>query len=125
MKHLAKRRDIITTTADKGGTVVIMDAENYIKEANRQLSGKNNYKILQTDSTLQPNKMVNGTLDRFKNKNLPSNKTAEGLKIIHPKRPIFYITSKIHKKENNPRRTLTPRFVDHHLQSLAKEIPAY
>ena len=31
MKHLAKRNDIITTTADKGGAVVIMDTENYTK----------------------------------------------------------------------------------------------
>ena len=30
----------VITTADKGGAVVIMDAENYIKEVNRQLSDK-------------------------------------------------------------------------------------
>ena len=34
MKHLAKRRDIIITTADKGGAEVVMDTENYIKETN-------------------------------------------------------------------------------------------
>ena len=52
MKHLAKRKDIIITTTDKGGAVVILDTENHIKEANRQLSGKNNYNTLQTDPTL-------------------------------------------------------------------------
>ena len=51
MKHLTKRRDIIITTAEKGGAVVIMDNENYIKEANCQLSDKNIYKILQTELT--------------------------------------------------------------------------
>ena len=65
MKHLAKRRDIIVTTADKGSAVVILDTENYIKEANPQLSDKNNRKRLQTDPTLQQNKMVNHTFDRF------------------------------------------------------------
>ena len=45
-KHLAKRTDIIITSADKGGTVVVMDTENYIKEAIRQLFDKNNCKIL-------------------------------------------------------------------------------
>ena len=35
MKHLAKQRDIIITTADKGGAVTIMNTPNYIKEANR------------------------------------------------------------------------------------------
>ena len=74
MKHLAKRKDIIITTADKGGAVVIMDTENYIKEANYQLSDKNNYKTLQTDPTLQHSKIENDTLDRFKNENLPSKK---------------------------------------------------
>ena len=47
MKHLSKRRDIIIAIADKGGVVVIMDTENYIKEANRQLFDKNKYKTLQ------------------------------------------------------------------------------
>ena len=42
MKHLAKRRDIIVITVDKGGAVVIMDTENYIKGVNHQLSDKNN-----------------------------------------------------------------------------------
>ena len=74
MKHLAKRRDIIITTTDKGGAVVILDTENYIKEVNCQLSNKKNYKTLRTDPTLQHNKMVNDTLDRFKNENILSKK---------------------------------------------------
>ena len=47
--------------------------------------------------------MVNDTLDRFKNENLLSKTTAEGLKVINPKTPKFYITPKIHKG-NNPER---------------------
>ena len=52
MKHLVKRRDVIITTANKGGAAVTMGTENYIKEVNCQLSHKNNYKILQTDPIL-------------------------------------------------------------------------
>ena len=78
MKHLVKRSDIIITTADKGGAVVT-DTENYIKESTRQLSDKNSYKILQTDPTLQHNKIVKNTLDQIKNENLLSKKPAEGL----------------------------------------------
>ena len=63
MKHLAKQRHIIITTADKGDAVVNMDTENYIKEANCQLSDKNNYITIQTHPNLQHNKTVNGTLD--------------------------------------------------------------
>ena len=100
MKHLVKRKDIIISIAEKGGT------ENYVKEPTRQLSDKKSYKILQTDSTLQSNKMVNNTLGRFKNENLFSKKTAEGLKVINSKTPKFYITPKIHK-ENNQGKPLT------------------
>ena len=52
MKHLAKRKDINIDTANKGGGVVFMDTENYIKEVNRPLSDKINYKMLQADPTL-------------------------------------------------------------------------
>ena len=132
MKHLAKRRDIIITTADKGGAVVIMDTKNYIKEVNRELSDKNNYIILQTEPTLQHNKMVNDTLDRFKNENLLSKK-ATGLKIINQKAPKFYYTPKL-CKESNPGRPVInstnchtseiSRFLDYHFQSLVKEVPS-
>ena len=130
MKHLAKRRDIIITTANKGGTVIIMDTENYINEANHELSNKNNCKILQTDPTLQHNKMVNDTPNRSKNENPLSKKIAEGLKGINPKTPKCFIAPKIHKENNLGRPVINPinchisRFVDHHLQPLVKEIPS-
>ena len=134
MKHLSKHEEIIITTAYKGSAVVIMDTENYIKGANRQLSDKNNCKTLQTNPTLQHNKVVNNTLDRFKSENLLFRKTAERLKAINLKTPTFCIISKIHK-ENNPERPVInsidchtseiSRFVNHYLQPLVKEIPSY
>ena len=36
MNYLAKQKDIIITSGDKCGAVVIMDTENYIRKANRQ-----------------------------------------------------------------------------------------
>ena len=133
MEELPKRKDIIITNADKGGAVVIMDVEKYIKEANRQLSDKRNYKTLQEDPTLQHNNLVNDTIDRFKKENLLSKKLAEGLKSVNPKPPKFYISPKIHK-ENNPERPLInpincntseiSSFVDHNLQPLVREIPS-
>lgn len=51
MEGLVKRKYLIITNLDEGGAVVIMGTENYnyIKEANRQLSGKANYKQLTED----------------------------------------------------------------------------
>ena len=95
MRDLAKQKDIIITTTDKGGAVVIMDTENYINEANRRLSDENNYSTLQTDLTIQHNKMLNDALNGFKNKNLLSRKTTQGMKVINQKTPTFYITPRI------------------------------
>ena len=103
-----------------------MDTENYIKEANPQLSDKNNYKVPETDPTLQQNKMANDTLDRFRNGNQLSNKTTEGLKVINSKTTKSFITPEIHE-ENNPGKPVInsinchtseiSNFVDNHLQT--------
>ena len=134
MEELAKRKDFIITNADKGGAVVITDTDSYIKEANRQLSDKASYKQLTQDPTLQHNRMVNQTIERFKNEKLLPQKIADGLKITNPKTPKFYISPKIHKP-NNPGRPVInsiechtseiSRFVDHHLQPVVKQIPSY
>ena len=78
--------------------------------------------------------MVNNILDRFKNEDLLSKKTAKGLKVINPKTPKFYITPKIHKEINPERPPINSvnchtseilRFVDHYLQPLVRVIPPY
>ena len=70
---------------------------------------------------------------QFNNKNLLSKKASEGLKVINPKTPKFYITPKINKENNpvgpvinsiNSHISKVSRF-DHHLQPLVKEIPSY
>ena len=89
MEELAKGKDLIITNADKGGAVVIMDTGSYIKEANRQLSEKASYKQLTQDPTLQHNRMVNQTTERFKNEKLLPKKAADGLKVSNPKTTNF------------------------------------
>ena len=104
MEELAKRKYLIITNADKGGAMVIMDTDTYIKEANQHLTDKASYKQLTQDPTLQHNRMVNQTIERFKSEKLLSKKTADVLKVSNPKNPKFYISLKIHKP-NNPGRT--------------------
>ena len=50
-----------------------------------QLSHKTRYKQLIQGPTLQQNRMVNQTIERFKNEKLIPKKTADGLKISNPK----------------------------------------
>ena len=128
MEELAKTKDIVITNADKGGTLVIMNVEKNINE------DKRNYNTLQEDTTLQHSNLVNNAIDKFKKENLLCKKLDDGLKSVNPKPPKFYIAPKIHK-ENNPGRAVInsinchtseiSRFVDHHLQPLVREIPAY
>ena len=42
-----------------------MDIDKYISEAQRQLNDENNSEKLQTDPTLQHNKLLNDRVERF------------------------------------------------------------
>ena len=46
LNNLQQRDNTIITKANKGDAMVIMDVEDYIKKANRQLSDTNNYQKL-------------------------------------------------------------------------------
>ena len=87
MEELAKRKDLITTNADKGWATFIMDKDSYIKEANQQLSDKASDKHLPQYPTLQHNRMVYQTIVRLKNEKLLPQKITNGLKITNPKTP--------------------------------------
>ena len=133
MEELAETT-VIMTNADKDGAIVIKNTDDYINEANHQLSDKDNYKQLPNGPTLQHNEMGNNTIERFQKENLWSKKPAEGLKIFNPKTPKFWTAPKIHK-ENNPGRIVInsitchtseiSRFADHYRQPVVKEIPYY
>ena len=43
MQNCCKRHDTIITKADKGGAAVITDADDYVREANRQLENSEFY----------------------------------------------------------------------------------
>ena len=77
LQELQFRDDIVITEADKGGAVVIADAENYIKEAERQLHNTENYKRLNRNPTTTNNETVNKIIKRFYKENLISKNIAE------------------------------------------------
>ena len=124
------RDDIIITKADKGGAVVIIDVEDYVKEAEHQLSNKDGYKKLQYDPTQTHSRLVNDTITRFKNDKLITENIAKGLQDT----PKLYTRSKIHKTGNPGRPVVSSvnchtytisKYVDFHLQPIVKNIPSY
>ena len=90
LKELADQNDINITKADKGGAVVIIDVEDYVKEAEHQLSNKDAYKKLRYDPTQTHARLVNDTITRFKNDKLITKNIAKGLQVQQPETPKVY-----------------------------------
>ena len=134
MQELQSRKDIAITNAKKGGVVVIVDVEDYVKEAERQLNNKENYRKINYDPTTVYNETILKVISRFQKENLLSNNISEGLKTENPKTPHFYLKPQVHK-EGNPGRPLISssnchtskisEYVDYHLQPILKDIPSY
>ena len=134
IKELSTREDIVITNPDKGGAVVIVYKNDYIKEAEPQSNDKDNYHILPQDPTLANNKLVNQAIDRFKKEKLIIEKIADGLKTLALRTPRFYIAPKIHKPGNSDRSVVSSvnchtanisKYKDYHLQPVVKQIPSY
>ena len=114
--------------------MVILDVENYIKEAERQLQNTENYKRLNHNQTTTNNKTVNKITKRFHKENLISKNIAEGRKIESPKSPHFYLKPKLHKEGFPGRPVISSvnchtckisEYVDYHFQPIVREIPSY
>ena len=101
LEQLKRRDDIIKTSADKGGAIVIQDAKLYIKEAERQLNNTENYRSQPNDPTKINNDTVNKTIKRFQKEHLIKDKIAEALITQNPRAPRFYTKPKIHKKKES------------------------
>ena len=58
---------MLITNADEGGAVVVIwETKDYISEANQQMNSTSNNEILRNDSTVTYNKLINDSIDRFK-----------------------------------------------------------
>ena len=85
---MADWNDIIITKADKGWAVNIIDAKDYVKEAEYQFNNKDAYKKLQHDSTQAHTRLINDTITRFKNNALQKT-LPKGLKYNNKKHQNF------------------------------------
>ena len=65
LKDLSKRDSIIITNANRGSAVVIMDVNDYIREAKRWPNNSKNYNVFAKEFTTTNNDHVNQTFDRF------------------------------------------------------------
>jgi len=115
LHDLGKRTDLLFVKADKGGALVIWDVEDYIAEAHRQLNDHEHYQHLAIDTTETNKKIINKTVERFKDKGYLKDKVAEGL--ISPGRPVI-------NSINCPTEKIS-KYVDYHLQDHVTKLPSY
>ena len=118
LQNLCKRDDIIIAKADERGAAVIVDVDDYIQEANRQLDNKEFYKKLTIDTTKIIRIKVNRTINELKSSHLLKEKNANDLLSSETKQPQFKMLPKVHK-EGNPGR-LVVSSIDYHTTKISK-----
>lgn len=96
--NLCNNQNILIKSADKGGATVLMDKENYIFEANRQLNDEKYYKIL-TEPIFHENiPKIKNILNEMRNEGYINEKQCQFLSgPATPRHRIFYLLPKIHK----------------------------
>ncbi len=136
ISSLQSNPNLITNKAHEGSAVVLMDTENYIKEAERQLSDTDFYVRTESDLTEKHIKQIQEILREMLDKLEIEWETFIHLKLdISKNRTVnFYFFPKIHKKEVKGRPTISGNgcptekisaFVDDHIKGFLKTLPSY
>ena len=112
MHTLTTRTDLVITKADKGGAIVIMDIDDYVAEANRQLSDSKFYKKLKHNPTPVHAERINKAIEQFKEEGLITENITKGLKSYEPQTSKFSLYPQIHK-EGNPGQSSVQLIVTH------------
>lgn len=105
MFDLINNQDIIIKPADKGGAVVVLNTEDYIKEGLRQLNDIEYYVRTTQDPTQIFQKEINQYIDFCTRIGVLPPHAPNILRRQHPRTPCIYFLPKIHKR-NNPGRPI-------------------
>ena len=100
LQQLQEMKSIVIKKADKGSNVVILNRENYIQEAMRQVKNKQFYKECSENLTLKHHQMVQELITELLEKELISEQTYKFLS--SGGKSVFYLLPKIHKNLVNP-----------------------
>lgn len=144
LDELKTAKHIVIKPADKGSAVVIMDREQYILEAQRQLNDVTYYRKLDKPIYLQTIPLVQDILLRLKKKRVINAKQLQYLQgDLHPRERRFYTLPKIHKdpatwtipfevpmgrpivSDCSSETYRTTEFLDFYLNPLSTRHPAY
>ena len=132
LEQRSQRDYISITKADKGGALVVINVDDYIRDANRQLSKINFYKKIPNDPTQCNRNKVDNTINELKLQRLLDDKTAKNLQTLRKNAKFLYATKNPQRKQCrqaigsvNCHTTKISQYVDHHLQPHIQELESY
>ena len=134
LKRLSNNTDIIIKPADKGGATVIMNTEDYVKEAKRQLDNEVYYKRVERDLTSEHERLISQCVDTLLDDGELEEEVAKLLRPAQSRTPVFYMLPKIHKVDNPGRPVVSSvsshterlsAYVDEFLRPIAEKLPSY
>ena len=100
LTQLSKNEKLVIKKADKGGSIVIMNRDSYLKKVYDHLNDHKYYAKLTTDPTKDLITNINSFIETAVNHYLLSENTAKFITPTTNQRiPLFYILPKIHKKD--------------------------
>ncbi|XP_069059428.1 olfactory receptor 56A4-like [Pleurodeles waltl] len=102
LKALMENNNLEIKPADKGGNIVIMEKQQYMQEAYRQLNDKNHYLKLQRNPINDLIFELNRYLDSWHEAGLLNDDEKTFLRNENPTLPTIYFLPKIHKSLKNP-----------------------
>jgi hypothetical protein len=100
LHSLKSRTDVIMKPANKSYDVVVINREDYISEASRQLSDARFYQKLDHDPTLEYAKIITNVIDEAYQSGHIDQQTKNYLSPENPRAGRFYLLLKIHKQGN-------------------------
>ena len=134
IKQLCDNPHIVIKKADKGSAVVIMNTNDYIREATRQLYTPENYQKLSDDPTAKFSSDIGFVLQNMLDNDIIDFDCFDYLNVKNPTPGKFYLLPKIHKNgipgrpicssNNHPTERIS-EFVDYHIKKYAQQLPSY
>lgn len=97
-----KRQNIVIKKSDKGDNVVLLNQQDYEKEAKRLLNDQTTYEKLDSNPFPALVLELNRKLMDAKNEGLLTNREYQHLLLQEFNLPTFYIIPKVHKNLENP-----------------------
>ncbi|CAJ0957757.1 unnamed protein product, partial [Ranitomeya imitator] len=102
LSTLKENKQIIIKPADKGGSIVVLDRDYYMREIRTQLRDLDTYQPIGNNPTFEISKEIKDLVTHYTTIGIIDTKLGDFLVKQHPVIPVFYTLPKIHKHPLKP-----------------------